>query len=336
MIGKNPAYMNIYHPPGHPRCNCSVTEILVTDKQPTFYPTLNQPEPATDAEVDRINESEMDRVNDVVRTWDPATGEYGSPLPTPTKPKPTPAVKPKPAPRKPRKPAAEEPVGIIEPTAEVAPETTPARKEPANSESHEDVERWAKQTFPAAKMVLQEKIPVESWAVIASELDDLAKLYPGVAKDLQLISTISSSFYSNPRAVASAGIIGNTIAFNPAYFKSIQDVKTLVEENSQSGFFPQGVDDPRYVITHEFGHLIDAWIDKNKPDIQKKIRAAISAPGGYPYVDADKAYSVSAYAATDAFEMIAECFAAANYVPKSSLPEVARIVMSLIKEATKK
>ena len=109
VIGKNPAYMNIYHPPGHPRCNCSVTEVLITDPQPTFHPTLDQPEPATDAEVDKINESEMDKVNDVVRTWDPATGEYGSPLPEkPKKSRTRLAVKSKPLPKKRKKSEPEE------------------------------------------------------------------------------------------------------------------------------------------------------------------------------------------------------------------------------------
>ena len=82
VIGHNPTYQNVKFPPAHPRCNCTVTEVLDTDETPRFHPTLDQPSPATPEEIDKINEREMDRVNDVVRTWDPETGEYGSPLPS--------------------------------------------------------------------------------------------------------------------------------------------------------------------------------------------------------------------------------------------------------------
>jgi Phage Mu protein F like protein len=81
IIGHNPTYRHVKFPPAHPHCNCTVTEILDTDTLPKFHPTLDQPEPATDAEIDKINGSEMDRVNDIVRTWDPETRLYGSPLP---------------------------------------------------------------------------------------------------------------------------------------------------------------------------------------------------------------------------------------------------------------
>ena len=77
-----------------------MTSVLITDPQPTFHPTLDQPEPATDAEVDKINESEMDKVNDVLCTWDPATGNTAASSPEkPKKSRTRLAVKSKPSPQ---------------------------------------------------------------------------------------------------------------------------------------------------------------------------------------------------------------------------------------------
>ncbi|HUE15612.1 MAG TPA: phage minor head protein [Planctomycetaceae bacterium] len=52
IIGTNPTYAKIMYPPAHPHCNCTVTEVLDTDKQPTFHPTLDQPEAVTQSEAE--------------------------------------------------------------------------------------------------------------------------------------------------------------------------------------------------------------------------------------------------------------------------------------------
>ena len=88
-------------------------------------------------------------------------------------------------------------------------------------------------------------------------------------------------------------------------------------------------------MTHEWGHLVDAWIDKNKPGLYKQIREAITAPDGYS-VDKEKAYSVSFYAATDKFEMVAESFGMAHYIPKADLPPVVQELQTLMKGVAKK
>lgn len=77
IIGHNPVYQNIKFPPGHPSCNCSLVEVLDTDDQPEWHSTLHQPKPATHEEEDRLHAMMREHVDDVQRTWDQATGEYG-------------------------------------------------------------------------------------------------------------------------------------------------------------------------------------------------------------------------------------------------------------------
>lgn len=46
VIGDNPSYSSITHPPLHPHCNCTVVEVLHADAENTpWAPTLVQPEP---------------------------------------------------------------------------------------------------------------------------------------------------------------------------------------------------------------------------------------------------------------------------------------------------
>lgn len=77
VIGHNPSYKDVRFPPAHPHCNCTVEEILDTDILPTWYATLIQPGPATEDEIDELASAYNDQLNDIQRTWDPATGRYG-------------------------------------------------------------------------------------------------------------------------------------------------------------------------------------------------------------------------------------------------------------------
>lgn len=45
VVGDNPTYSEIRYPPGHPHCNCTIVEVLRSDRQPDWAHTLNQPRP---------------------------------------------------------------------------------------------------------------------------------------------------------------------------------------------------------------------------------------------------------------------------------------------------
>ena len=148
-------------------------------------------------------------------------------------PEPPAGTAPVPAPRPPSAPAA--------PTARL-PESQPAPQpvpQPGAFRSHDDVATWTKERFPNGKLVAPHLIPVDVWNVIASEMDDLAKLYPAVAKDLELISTIAADFTNNARAIASASITGDRISFNPKRWQSVKEIKDVIKNGSEGGFYPR-------------------------------------------------------------------------------------------------
>jgi hypothetical protein len=68
IIGKNPLYSHIYHPPAHPRCNCDMVPVLDIDAQPEFGkgPLVN-PEAATREELDRTQEEARQRREVILR-----------------------------------------------------------------------------------------------------------------------------------------------------------------------------------------------------------------------------------------------------------------------------
>ena len=45
VVGDNPAYSVVKHPPLHPGCQCSLEEVLDIDRQPEWAATLDQPQP---------------------------------------------------------------------------------------------------------------------------------------------------------------------------------------------------------------------------------------------------------------------------------------------------
>lgn len=45
IVGNNPVYSTIRHPPLHPGCQCALEEVLDIDHQPVWHPTLVDPKP---------------------------------------------------------------------------------------------------------------------------------------------------------------------------------------------------------------------------------------------------------------------------------------------------
>jgi hypothetical protein len=68
IIGNNPTYSTIYHPPAHPHCGCSVVPILDTDPPQAYTDRpLEQPAPATDEEADKIRSRLREEEEEILR-----------------------------------------------------------------------------------------------------------------------------------------------------------------------------------------------------------------------------------------------------------------------------
>jgi hypothetical protein len=68
--GKNPTYNQIYHPPAHPNCECSLEPIFADDPEAKLLPhahTLIQPEPLTDEQADETLGKLSDEEQEILR-----------------------------------------------------------------------------------------------------------------------------------------------------------------------------------------------------------------------------------------------------------------------------
>ena len=97
VIGDNPHYSLVKHPPAHVHCNCALEEVLDVDEQPAWHDTLHQPEPATDEEIDRAAAQIADR-DDAIAGRKPAKPARPGP---PRRPPPPPPRRRRPNPEDP-------------------------------------------------------------------------------------------------------------------------------------------------------------------------------------------------------------------------------------------
>jgi hypothetical protein len=107
VIGKNPIYSHIFVPPAHPRCNCTVQEVLDIDRHHDYGngPLVN-PAAATDEELQTIRTQRQERDEAILRgseQWGaaPYVERYPAVVQT-VKPRPTRQPPAKVPPKKPR------------------------------------------------------------------------------------------------------------------------------------------------------------------------------------------------------------------------------------------
>lgn len=109
------------------------------------------------------------------------------------------------------------------------------------------------------------------------------------------------------------------------FFSDWDKLSKSVEHDVQSGWHPQGTENPKSIIAHEIGHAIDGYLTIKKnmfgytPGGNYKYASSVLRPkvmkaAGYKVSDVGKA--VSRYATTNAKEWFAESFS--EYVSSSN------------------
>ena len=115
----------------------------------------------------------------IAHTWNQGSGRGGTGTAAPGPPRPGPRITP---PKPERRPA---PKPVPKPTPK-PPASKPAPKPPAppgrRFNDLADVQKWAEKTFPKAEHIQLGGIPLESWQVIADEIDYHVKKTPALAE----------------------------------------------------------------------------------------------------------------------------------------------------------
>ena len=193
-------------------------------------------------------------------------------------------------------------------------ETVPST--PQRFANHDEVATWAKKLFPKAE-VTTEGVSLESWHVIADELDRMVAKFPAVADNIIGFGANDS----HPTGVAWVkpnDIKGDALYFHPNYWGDIKKVKKVFDKSVKVGWAVEGTEHagPQYFVTHEFGHLVDNYTRRNDRPKYLEFRKVFEGADGY--FDPEKGATVSEYGATNGAEAFAESFAGAKWSIKPS------------------
>ncbi len=92
---------------------------------------------------------------------------------------------------------------------------------------------------------------------------------------------------------------GEKIAFNPFYFGSLRKIARTAKEGERFGTFPKGAGKAKewYFITHEWGHLVYAWLRRHDRKRWHGLTSLLAIDPDNPRsdVDLDKVAAISQY-----------------------------------------
>jgi hypothetical protein len=193
---------------------------------------------------------------------------------------------------------------------EVEPDPAPT---PGRFKSWVQLRAWASRRFPRATLVT-EGLDLKAWNRIAPILDELASDWPGVASELGWITTRHPLWEEDPgRAIAAAeSSFGEKIALNPFYFANPRIMAKAAKSGEKDGAYPRGAKDAkeRYFVSHEWGHLVSAWLRRFDLERWLRLMALFREESGNPQsaFDPTKAEAISQYATSGIADAFAEAF----------------------------
>jgi hypothetical protein len=176
--------------------------------------------------------------------------------------------------------------------------------------------------------LVTEGLDLKAWNRIASILDGLASDWPGVANELGWITTKHPLWEENPRGAIGAAdsVFGEKIAFNPYYLASPRRIAKTVALGEGVGLYPGGAKKAGecYFVTHEWGHLVNAWLRRH--DLERWLRLMAlfrTGPGATPSAfDPARAAPISEYATSRIADAFAESFSVLQWQQPEFWPDL--------------
>lgn len=251
-----------------------------------------------------------------------------TPQPTPPTPKPAPPPEPKPTPPTPPRP-----------TPTPTPTHATAGPQPGQFRSHDEVVEWARRAYPDIRFHLKE-IPMEVTNALVGQFHTLAQRFPQVARRLEYVGTMEDALspYGGPEMnpflrdrYRRAGMLadsaaGQFIGINRAEMRSEAHIAEAWSSLEATGWLAPGArDGAPYLLSHEFGHLMDNWMRRDAPESYAQARQLM--PG--------RAGEISQYATANAEETFAEAFANLMHGPDAGRPALAAEIGQVIDRAAR-
>jgi hypothetical protein len=168
----------------------------------------------------------------------------------------------------------------------------------------------------------------EEGVVTLDQLDKLQTLFPAVPVRAIGVAAMSDTLWA--RYLPSGQPEGNQIQLNMTYYGDLPNADESGLWHPSAGFHPSGCDNPQGVVTHEFGHAVDAYLH-NAPGVELRTegwdalthdqKVARNEIMDGPLWGANISHTASGYGKTNFAENFAEIFSAA-YTPGVQTPEV--------------
>jgi hypothetical protein len=211
-----------------------------------------------------------------------------------------------------------------------APLSTPGR-----FKTMPQLRSWAGERFPIATLVT-EGLDLKAWNRIAPILDSLAIDWPGVARELGWITTRHPFWEDDARgAIAAADVVfGEKLAFNPLYFGRPKKLREAASLGERVGLYPRGAKDAGewYFISHEWGHLVHAWLRGNRKLLLDDLMALFASNSDVVRspIDPDRAATISLNAKRGMTEAFADAFSLIQWNEEDRWPEIVRLFARIL------
>ncbi|MFG6325577.1 MAG: minor capsid protein [Lachnospiraceae bacterium] len=195
-------------------------------------------------------------------------------------------------------------------------------------------------TCDTNKVIDLSKCDLEAAKQIYKSHEQVFEKYPQLIGKLNSVN--SALLGKDTYAQCMMGFGNGGINVNERYFKDYTILEKLYNRDLQSGYHPKGTDWTA-IITHELGHAIDDYLTnslklggelRGKPRyVSSVLRPKVMSKCNLSVQRSDIKEAVSEYAAKDAKEWFAECFA--EYMKSGNPRDVAKEFGSQLEELLK-
>ncbi|MEI6180243.1 MAG: hypothetical protein WCP31_05780 [Chloroflexales bacterium] len=206
-----------------------------------------------------------------------------------------------------------------------------ATPSPGRFATLEEAHAWATQQYPHITWDFT-GTHIDAINPTLDQFERLAQEWPKVVEQLKYVGTHQGTNapypvqWNDSYADSDGGTLGRGryIGLNPLHYSNPTQFLTALQRDVQTGFHPKGCDTIESVLTHEFGHLTEAWLRSRRD----AFRAVVDDDGFgmahatfHLWSKANVAqFTLSEYATEKVIEGWAEGFAAVYHMPRGDWP----------------
>jgi predicted double-glycine peptidase len=187
----------------------------------------------------------------------------------------------------------------------------------------DNAEGWLRQALPQIKPKLA-LLDVQAVNPTVQQLDRLARVFPEVAGRLRQLGGAPSR-----QAYAAATRDGTAILLNPEWYGQSAKLRQSLALGEETGWTPPGCNSIEYLMTHEFGHQVDNWIQQK---LTGADRRAYEDFRDRLFAEA-KAGRICGYAKASHEESFAESFAMLHHSPAEKLTATMQELLEWVDKA---